>query len=477
MMYRSPHVDFIYQEGATDYLVVTFNPINIRANGRHFWGDQFFKDQNISALGIVSTKRNWFPWEGMEALLEAARPILNRYTHVCAYGSSMGAYGAIKYSRLLGAQTVVAFSPQHSINPKHEKYPSQFASYYDEKIHQDVAIQEKDLGGNIFLFYDPHHRVDGYAAHSIAELSPQVNRIPVPYIGHTTIMPFAKAKKGVDILRLAMAAETGTLRRMSHEVRRKSRLRPRYLSCALVPNHLPWALEIIEKYPEALEEQSLDNFCKALMQARKTEEAIVWLRQFVIKHPDDARACRNLASFLHRELQRPDQGPALTRFWRKRQRERIYREAVEVMQRAIQLDPANQRQFLLLGWIFASCGKSEEALRVVTQAVEMSAGNASSYKYQVSLLKGAGLMDQAVEALRVGAEKFPDDPFFRHLDAKEKTDGDFDEDPNAAEEITVPSAPLPRKKKKKKSAWKKLKSLGRRIFQGVVGPKDTPVGK
>ncbi len=384
MRHATPHLEFIYQPGASDFLVVTFNPINIQANGTSFWGDKYFRDHRISALGFVSTRPNWFPSGEMEQLIALAKPILQKYRHICTYGSSMGGYGAIKYSGRLGAQTVVAFSPQHSIDPKDERYPSQYSAFYNAELNHDVAIRADDLAGDIFLFYDPHHQVDAYAAGHIAGLSDRTNLVRMPYIGHTTIIPVAKARQGLKVLQLAMTGRAVPLQRLARKLQRESPLRPHHLACALAARHPRTAFAIADRWPENFAWENLDNFCKALKQAGQAEAAITWLKTRLAKNPGDTSAYKNLALLLK------DLGDQA--------------EAKEHLLQAAELAPRDPVFPQLLSKLHLARRDFEEALRWATRAVELDPQNPAVYQNQVYLLKRTGRHDLAAEVVRKWTE-------------------------------------------------------------------------
>jgi len=117
MIYSGADTEAFLNEGDSDYLLVTFNEISFIANGSRYWGKPLIERNRINAIGIASRTPSWFLPSEISDICNRSRPILDRFKgRIVLSGHSMGAYGAIKYSGLFGASTVVATVPQYTID-------------------------------------------------------------------------------------------------------------------------------------------------------------------------------------------------------------------------------------------------------------------------------------------------------------------------------------------------------------------------
>nr|WP_245404647.1 alpha/beta hydrolase [Ancylobacter gelatini] len=100
-----------------DVVFVTFEPFipGEREPVRDGFGEAFFAKRGITAYHFISESNAWYQYPEMPELLARVRADLAPGVRVVAYGHSMGGYAAIHFANLLGAETVLAFSPQASI--------------------------------------------------------------------------------------------------------------------------------------------------------------------------------------------------------------------------------------------------------------------------------------------------------------------------------------------------------------------------
>jgi hypothetical protein len=95
----------------------------------------------------------------------------------------MGGYAAVRFADAVGADGVLALSPQWSINPSRARWENRWPDdspriRWIEAIDGSVQCQAKPI-----LIYDPHLPLDGRHAANIAAETPSV-LVPVPYSGH-----------------------------------------------------------------------------------------------------------------------------------------------------------------------------------------------------------------------------------------------------------------------------------------------------
>lgn len=163
--------------------VVTFDHYHNDTDlDRPGFGAEFLASQGISAIHFVCKGNDWFQYDDMMQACRAARAALFEADRILAYGSSMGAYAAIRFADLIGANAVLALAPQYSIDPA--KVP------WETRWLQDGArIRWREaLDGPIrckavpFLVYDPISDDLRHAERIAADIA--IRRIPVPFSGH-----------------------------------------------------------------------------------------------------------------------------------------------------------------------------------------------------------------------------------------------------------------------------------------------------
>ena len=233
VIFSCPSLYVISQLFDDDDVVITFNNRGDLCGGDRFWGDSFFEKSGISAIGICATSANWFPPEDMERAIEAIHDAIGARS-VITYGSSMGGYGALKFSRKLNAQTVLAFSPQWSINPEAcGSYTYQYTEYYDKSLRNGDPILEHDLQGRCFIFLDNYEVPDIQHAERIIDMSKTASntsceRVIAPFTWHGTVFHLTSAGSRYTLRMIKAAREkegttAGTFRRLLRESRHNSR--------------------------------------------------------------------------------------------------------------------------------------------------------------------------------------------------------------------------------------------------------------
>ncbi|WP_419897309.1 hypothetical protein [Roseomonas sp. USHLN139] len=202
------------------------------------WGLEFLGRFQAGLLGLTDAGAGWYPRDDMAALLPQLRPILAAHDRVVLYGFSMGAYAALKYSAALGADVVLAFAPQASIEPAlvggfDARRP---ACFYRPPLHDGMAVTATDLGGLALAFHDPALPDDaGHAA--LLAATGRVATVATPFTGHEPVR-FAKATGLVG--HLLQAALDGSLTPgAARRWRRQDRARCPHYWLALVEDGLP----------------------------------------------------------------------------------------------------------------------------------------------------------------------------------------------------------------------------------------------
>lgn len=120
-------------------------------------GERFFYKRQIPAIYFFARRNDWWQteevFEAIKILQESG--ILDKYKYITTYGLSMGAYGALIFSRALKATRVIAIAPQYSINSKVVPFETRWS---DDRQRINFIYDDMDSGlikdGQVIIFYD-----------------------------------------------------------------------------------------------------------------------------------------------------------------------------------------------------------------------------------------------------------------------------------------------------------------------------------
>lgn len=203
IVYEDDHIFLVKNDRGGDLLIVTFSELNFRVDGDRYWAKGPIDKSNISSLGVVAKSKNWFPEASMRKAIELISAFLSQFKTICSYGFSQGGYAAIKYSRLIGCDHVLSFSPQCSIKPDDVgAFDKRFLHYYDEEIHSNMGISDLDVGGRTWIFVDPHLMVDKRNSDFIQKAVSGVEVVNCNYLGHGTVRVVASYKSFSELIEL-----------------------------------------------------------------------------------------------------------------------------------------------------------------------------------------------------------------------------------------------------------------------------------
>lgn len=58
LVYADENLEVIHRRGGSPYLLVTFNEMEMQANGSRFWGQRFCEKADIAALGFIRDRKS-----------------------------------------------------------------------------------------------------------------------------------------------------------------------------------------------------------------------------------------------------------------------------------------------------------------------------------------------------------------------------------------------------------------------------------
>jgi len=209
--------------------LIQFSAAILAPGKEPLWAKAFFARWKGDAILITPRGKDYFPKALMGPLLEAM-PAL--HSPVVLMGSSMGGYGALKYSSALGADAVLTFAPQFAVSPHEAPFDVGRHGFYLPDLHGDMAIRAGDVSGEVALFYDPEVKWDKLHAQAIVGAIPDAKVVTARYGGHELIELF-KTEQGLAGA-VAHTLEGPTCALQQHGTDYKKRFVNYYINLAIV---------------------------------------------------------------------------------------------------------------------------------------------------------------------------------------------------------------------------------------------------
>lgn len=193
--------------------------------------ETFMAKNNMPALFFYGRRNHWWQTPEMDEVIAELRRqrILSRYRTIVTYGMSMGGYGALMFSRRLGAQRVLAGMPQYSLDGS--KVPGEARWAADR---QKITLRYDDMEeglittGEVMVLFDPLFAPDRAHVDLLRRHRP-ITALPVPFSIHGlggVLSDMGILSSGV----LALLREGSASARFRHRVRAARRSSPVYLS-------------------------------------------------------------------------------------------------------------------------------------------------------------------------------------------------------------------------------------------------------
>ncbi|WP_374587959.1 hypothetical protein [Ideonella dechloratans] len=192
----------VVQPAHSQEVVVSFNWGKYVAEGDHFYADDLFQKLKLSAVGIVSKRPHWYCCEEWPQALAAAIEAMRGYRLRVGYGFSMGGYAVLKYSKALGLDRVLCFSPQWSVDPEEAPWDAR-KDWAFVPFMRGMGVRPPDRAGLAYLFVDPCHSPDWEHAQKVLQAGDNV-LIPMRYCEHDTIKMLLGRESMGEILKVCM---------------------------------------------------------------------------------------------------------------------------------------------------------------------------------------------------------------------------------------------------------------------------------
>ncbi|ROH87077.1 hypothetical protein ED236_05200 [Pseudomethylobacillus aquaticus] len=169
-------------------LVFTFANLDQAQSGGLGYGGKFLLEQGYDIITFKTSrnKNNWFQGvsaAAFEKIEQAIKDSGRKYQTRIGYGSSMGGFGALAFSRILKMDIVAAISPQIDIS---QDWDTRWG-IYAKKIKFNYFINAEAIAEDCryYIIADPYD-MDFLHASRFAAMSPygNVELIKLPYSGH-----------------------------------------------------------------------------------------------------------------------------------------------------------------------------------------------------------------------------------------------------------------------------------------------------
>ena len=211
VLFDGRHLQLIHHPGPAPLTLLTFDIMHARANGRNAFARKLCDRNGFNLLGIVPKHPCWYPAAEMAQIAQLCRSRARGST--IAYGASMGGYGALRWGKALGADHILACSPQMTIDPAVTgDRDKRYGAYFSADLHRDMQVWPGHLLPGSVVLYDPHFGPDRFHAGLLAAM-PGLTAIPLPHMAHGTAACVSGSVNALAIFQHLMAGEMAALRR------------------------------------------------------------------------------------------------------------------------------------------------------------------------------------------------------------------------------------------------------------------------
>lgn len=160
------------------------------------WGYSFAAKSGWSYLGVMAHQTNWYRNSDLFSALEklAEDGFFARFGKVVFSGTSMGGFAACAFSSLAPNCTVIAFSPQSTLNPHIVEWETRYWSGRKANWNGPYADAPNEVhgAGHVWIVYDPMLEPD--RRHAIRFSGTNVSLLKARWTSHHCITYMARTK-------------------------------------------------------------------------------------------------------------------------------------------------------------------------------------------------------------------------------------------------------------------------------------------
>ncbi|ROH87233.1 hypothetical protein ED236_06080 [Pseudomethylobacillus aquaticus] len=155
----------------------------------------FAEKYGLNCVSLACRATDWYQYEDLEQAEQAIRAFTAPFPKRISYGASMGGYASLLTSANVGADVVLAFSPQFSIQPDEDVQEMRW-DIERLRIENELGYVHDDLEArisrtaDIIIVYDPRDE-DKRHVEALKKLRP-IQTMVLPHTGHATLLSLAK---------------------------------------------------------------------------------------------------------------------------------------------------------------------------------------------------------------------------------------------------------------------------------------------
>jgi tetratricopeptide (TPR) repeat protein len=387
LIYRTDLTEVFFHEGSSEYVLVTFGNLGVRANGSDYFGRTLVEKNDITCIGFAPRYPHWYPRRDIAACIPAIAGILHR-RRVVTYGDSMGGYGALKHADLVGAGIVIAGSPQYSIDPADVPHDGRYRRHYNEELHlHDMRIHRMDTGVGSqgvrrYVLFDPIDKDDLYNLSLIAA-AVEIRPFPLRYTSHYSFRVIASSTIFKQFVALALESRDIEIRDLLRASRKRSGTYHLYLARQCSLRGQPRAALSLLTSAEQLGVPAEDLYARLAEHYGRYGElakAIEAARRALDLVPNAAYGYWLLGSLLQKEGRLP--------------------EARKMLRRAVDLTPDVAQYHFDLWSVLQMSGSAEAAIEAGLEAEPKFSSNAHFLRRLAILFRDRGDLIEAEARLR-----------------------------------------------------------------------------
>lgn len=223
-------------------LAVTFDPLLYAWNMPPF-GHEFLGRQGLDTVAVRKKAENFYQPLSREAFTAAVLPVAASYLRVVSYGSSLGAYAALYFSRDL-PWTVIASSPRVSAHPAYGTRAWQERCAFQHERFSSRTAPRCDA----VIFYDPRDAIDRrYMDGEVLGQFPQARVVRIPFAGHPANQFLGDIGYIAPYVRAVLAGEAPPrLERRANRARSATYFQVLALTC-VQHGHVAWADSLVHQ--------------------------------------------------------------------------------------------------------------------------------------------------------------------------------------------------------------------------------------
>jgi hypothetical protein len=210
-IFDGAHLRAVLHPGRTGLLMVTFDyRMDDKAGFSADAHSTGFARMGHAQLSIKTRGNDWFINPDTVALEAVLPSVAARFDRVQMLGFSMGAYGALRFAKALGAKSLVAVSPQVSVDPGVVPFERRYVvPGFDPVSGNLTSVADPGLEG--LLLVDPFEPADLAHARLVQALFPQLRLVRLNFGGHPAFQIVREGQKSWTLHHAAVAARPDPL--------------------------------------------------------------------------------------------------------------------------------------------------------------------------------------------------------------------------------------------------------------------------